>query len=277
MRPLLPATLAYLLFILMAALAAPASAGPWLQPKGQGQLINTALYYSTDYYYDNQRQRRPQPRFTKWQLNPYAEYGLTDRVTVGVNAFLDSVMTEAPAAGMQGDNTGLSDTEFFTRFRLAQWEGGVLSAQPLIKLPSLYATGGLPRSGTEEFDAELRLMAGHGVSLWGQSHYSALEVAYRSRFGEPGDQFRADFTLGVRPDGQWLLLPQLFTTWRIDAPAAAGFTQSGQDDYDLVKAQFSAVYQLTDEWALQAGGFQHLYARNTGAGGGALVALWKRF
>ncbi len=266
------------LVILCVLLPFSSHAGAWLQPQGEWQTITTALYYRTDSFYDNDRDRQPQERFSKWQLNPYGEYGFTPNVTLGFNTFVDYVSGENPdLAGDRNHNAGLADSELFARLRLWERDSAIISIQPLVKLPSLYASDSLPRSGSEDFDGELRLMGGYGFAAAGHNHYLSAEAAYRKRFGGPADQFRVDVTLGLRPAENWLILPQIFTTWRVNAPSGAAFTQSGQDDYDLVKAQLSAVYEFSDNMGIQLGGFSHVRARNTGAGGGGLLALWKRF
>lgn len=277
-RPATAAASFLALFLLAALPSFPSRAGAWLQPEGEGQLIATALYYRTGHYYDNSRHRRPQADFSKRQINPYAEYGLTPDLTVGGSAFFDDVSGEDPAApGGRRHNSGLSDPEVFARARL--WEEGpaVISVQPLLKLPSLYASGGLPKSGSGEFDSELRLLAGYGFYTGGLDHFASAETAYRRRYGDPSDQFHAAFTLGLRPADKWLILPQVFAVWRVNAPGGSAFTQSGEDDYDLVKTQLSAVYEWTEDTGVQIGAFRNARARNTGGGGGALIAVWKRF
>jgi hypothetical protein len=55
-----------------------ALANPWLQKPGEGLLILNGLAYATDTYFDSEGQKTAQPRFSKYELNPYLEYGLNE-------------------------------------------------------------------------------------------------------------------------------------------------------------------------------------------------------
>ncbi len=161
-------------------------------------------------------------------------------------------------------------------FRQRIWQQGpwIISAQPLIKLPSLFRYGFLPHSGSDSTDIEMRLLSGYGFSLFNQSHFINIETAYRKRFGAAGDQWNSSMALGLRLDDKWMLLPELLFVRNLSEDSA--FTQGGEDNYDLIKPQFSAVYQFNDRIALQAGAFTHLAGNNTGAGSGILFSIWYR-
>jgi protein XagA len=208
-------------------------------------------------------------------LSPYIEYGLQDDLTLGAFGSIDSLEGFSSTRGSNADNTGLSDVSVFARKRLWHNEQAVVSIQPLYKLPSFYSKDDLPRSGTENSDVELRLLGGLNFEAAGQMHYANAEVAYRGRLGDPDDQWLMDATLGLRVDEHWVFMPQLFTTWAVGG-AGGGFTQSGADDYDLVKTQLSGLYEFDESWALQGGIYQDVYSRNTGYGTGVVFSLWFR-
>lgn len=256
-------------------LSSTAHAAAWTLPEGDGQLIVNAFYYSTDSYDDTRGREQSQPRFSKYEINPYVEYGLGDGTTVGFSTFLHQVTQDM---GGQDSNWGMADTEIFLRRRLYQDDTYALALQPVIKLPSAYAHGGLPRAGSDEWDGEINLQGGMNFDAFGNTHYVTLETGYRKRFGAPGDQVRAALTLGLRVSERWTVLPQLSGIFRTDeASGAAAFTQSSSDDYNLVKGQLSALYSMDNGWGVQVGGFGHLWTENTGNGGGAMVAVWKQF
>jgi hypothetical protein len=178
-------------------------------------------------------------------------------------------------------NLGLADTEIFARKRL--WQGriaknsAVFSLQPLLKLPSVYYAGGNPRSGTAYPDAELRLQGGYNFFMLNTHHFATLDLAYRKRFGQWHDQLKADATLGLNIHRNYTLLLQSFLTHRLNDYSPNNRTSAVINDYNLLKAQASIVYHLNTHTHVQLGGFNHVYARNTGDGYGFLMSVWRSF
>ena len=251
----------------------PASANPgaWPQAKGRGQIILNTSTYQSDSFFDFSGEEQPQPRYQKYELNPYMEYGLTQSQTIGANLFLQRLAQE------NDRSFGLGDSEFFFRQRLWQNKNFVFSLQPLVKLPSPSPDEARPVLGSDTPDLALALNAGYSFALFGQQHFAETSIEYRHRLGMPGDQLRTSATLGLRPFNRLLLLNQLFLTNRVSEPTLSPFTESPQDDYQLVKLQISAVYALNSRQNIQLGGFSHLSGSNAGAGGGVLLSFWQGF
>ncbi len=250
-------------------------AGAWTQPEGSGQVILNGWYYSTDSLYNNSGTEVSQGRYRKYELNPYLEYGLMNGVTIGTNLSLQRASQDV--AGGSVTNYGIGDSEFFARFRLWEQYGFVISAEPLVKLPSPESDDETPVLGGEHADAGLSFAAGYGFNFFGMNHYITADAGYRHRFGDPKDQIRYSATLGVSVTPKLCIMPQIFGTHRTSDPAAATFTQSSGDDFNLTKLQLSAVYKYSDDVSLQVGGFSHVDGKNVGAGDGALFSVWKKF
>lgn len=251
--------------------AVAAQAGAWTQEKGNAQVIVTGLYSSADRFYDTNGRSQSQSTYRKFEINPYMEYGLTERITLGANLSL-----QRASQGTQS-NWGIGDSEFFARYRVAKINGFVFSLQPLVKLPSPESSDERPALGGRHPDAEMGVSVGRGFELFGQQHFANLDAGYRHRFGSPNDQWKLAATAGFSLNPQWMLLPQFFMTRRVDAPAGAAFTQSSGDDYNQHKLQFSVVYRLDERWSLQAGAFTELKGRNIGDANGAIVSVWQNF
>lgn len=251
--------------------AASAHGGAWTQPAGHGQVILNGFYSTSHSYYDNRGRKFSQPAYSKYEINPYIEYGLTDSITLGANL--------SAQAAKQSDyfNTGLGDSEFFARLHVAEIHGLQISLQPLVKLPSPESRDEFPMIGSRHPDGEIGLSLGYGFDLFGQHHFANLDTAYRHRLGAPKDQLRLSPTLGIGLSQHWMVLPQLFITRRTDAPANAGFTQSTGDDYSETKLQLSAVYRMNSHLTLQAGAFSQLKGKNTGSANGVLLGVWRSF
>ncbi len=253
-----------------------AFAGAWTLPEGEGQTIVTASFYHTREAFNAQGERGRAPLFQKYELNPYTEYGLTDGLTVGVSAFAQSLKQEMQPGGPIATTEGLGETELFARWRLWEADGGIVSVQPLLKLPSAYLQAGNPRAGRTAWDAELALQGGYGFDAYGQHHYLDTRIAYRYRSDALGDQLRASARLGLGIKHDLTLLSELEYTGRAQGGGNV-LSIAGQNDYTLWRAQMSVVWAFADRYALQLGAFQHIAGEDTGAGGGVLVALWRRW
>lgn len=249
-------------------------AGAWTQHKGSGQLILNTLHYTTTERWRNDGLNVPQARYSKTELNPYVEYGVTDWLTLGGSTFIDYLDDSTDT------NAGLGDTELFARTRLWQGKRSVFSLQPMVKLPSpMSHPNKTPALGSRSADVGVSAISGTAFPLFGQMHFAEAEAGYRYRFGQQKNQYIFSATLGLRLSDDLMVMPQLFQTIRAEDEVVIGnaFTQSPRDDYDLTKAQLSIVYQLDDVNSIQIGGFKHIAGRNTGAGGGALLSYWRNF
>ena len=256
--------------VLATSIPATVYAGAWTQSAGKGQMIVNGLYYTTDKLYNNTGNKASQARYSKYELNPYFEYGLTDSITAGANLFF------LRADQATQDNWGVGDSEFFLRARLFQSAGFMLSVEPMVKLPSPEGSNETPQLGSRKPDAGVGLSAGYGFSAWGQNHFANIDTGYRYRFGDPEDQIKLSGTLGIGVNDRWMIMPQAFATLRTIKPAIASFTQSSGDDYNLVKLQISTIYKVSDETSLQFGVFSHVGGNNVGAGDGIILSLWKK-
>jgi protein XagA len=265
-----------LLFLIWMTPALPAHAGAWLQPQGHGQLILNNFFYRSDHLYTNQGQRQRQPAYQKYELNPYFEYGLTQDWTVGANLSIQAVQQNISGGGSIS-NRNIGDSEFFARTSLWKNGGFIISAMPLIKLPSPESASNTPKIGSTKPDAGLGFSAGYGFNMNGRNHIIDVGALYRYRFGAPKDRLDISATLGYTLSERWVLLPQAFFTYRLDNPAIATFTQSSSDDYNLTKLQLSAVYKLNARTSLQAGLFGDVAGRNTGIGKGVVLSMWRQF
>lgn len=267
----------FLPLVALSLIAAEAYAGAWTEPQNSSQIILTGSYYDTSTMFDNKAHKESQPEFSKYELNPYMEYGLRDDLTVGANLSLQAVHQEAYPGGTSQSNWGVGDSVLFLRQRLWQQNGFVVSAEPMIKIPAFESSTDQPKLGGSSADVGMGLSGGYGFTLLGLNDFADIDTEYRHRFGTPHDQANFAATLGVSVTPEWMIMPQSFFTYRLGFPKTPAFTNSSGDDYNLVKAQLSAVYKLSSDISLQGGGFWNVTGRNAGDGGGVLFAVWKRF
>lgn len=253
----------------------PACAGAWVQPEGQLQIIRNFTFYSTGEAFDGKGRRADNPGFRKGEFNPYAEYGASEDWTLGTSLFFQ-YLEQDNAEGGALSNRGLGEMEWFARYQLLQEGGYALSIQPLVNLPGHYFDKNGPIAGREDWDAELALLGGYGFSWRGRDHYIDAKAAYRYRSGALADQYRLSAAAGFALDDAWQVVPELHFTGRANGTNKT-LSLGGQNDYELLKAQLSFVWRFNEVYSLQFGGFRHVEGKDTGAGGGVMVALWTQW
>ncbi|NET71335.1 MAG: hypothetical protein F6K62_10520 [Sphaerospermopsis sp. SIO1G2] len=270
-------------------LPAQLSAGAWVQPKGQTQNIVTYRYYETDEFFDlSGDERDKNGRYTKHEIQYYAEYGWRDTITLGTSLFMaDETDTQRfisrdPFTGALAEQErvlelqGLHRSDIFLRYQLYRDDVYAVAIQPLLTLPAAY-TGGVPRQVVEEDGAlELGIMGGRNFTWLGRTHYVDTRLAYRQRF-HADDQILMEALAGFRVANRWTVMPELQYTAAVGGVDSRLTTIAGQNNYDLLKLQISALYQVNDKFGIQAGVFTHADGVNTGGGGGALLSLWLQF
>jgi hypothetical protein len=248
-----------------------AHAGAWVEPKGEGLAIAQATYYSTGSYFDTSGEKRSQSRYTKYEFQPYVEYGALNWLTVGASAYAQAVSQ----SGLT--NYGLADPEFFARARLWHNATNVVSIQPLIKLPSNFADDNPPRGGSRSFDAELSALYGRNLNILSANDYLDTRLGYRIRNNGLSDEWRADIALGMNVTDKIQLVPALRAVIASDIRNAAQFSESGDLDYDEAKAEFGGYYHFNDRQWVSATLFKDIAGVQTGDGYGATIGFAQRF
>lgn len=253
--------------------SATGQSAAWTLPRGSGEAIVTMTYYTVDQRFDLDGNRTSQPRFTKLDTEAFAQFGVTDEITAGVNLRLQHLSSDS--GGGTASSTGIGETDIFVRKRLLQLLNTVISVQGLIKTPELSSVE--PALGFGQTDLELRLLAGNSGSLLIGSYFVDVEGALRRRFGAPADEFRADATVGVRPRGKWMFMLQSFNTVGLGDENGAAVVQTSGLDAHRHQLQLSAVYELAPMLSLQAGVLRDVAGEDSGAGTALVAGVWLRF
>jgi protein XagA len=265
-----------------------AFAGSWTLPEGEKQLILTTRFYATVNYFDGQGNlQAKRGRYRKREVQQYGEYGLSDVWTLGANVAYSSAkdVTRADAFALGDDPaasdrsisiSGLNRAELFARYQLYRDDVYAFAVQPLVALPPWYVRNQPDGIPADPMEAELAVLGGRNFSLFGQSHYADFATAYRVRGQSLNDQLRFHAAIGLNLNERWTLLPEFDHTQNLGGITFATTTITGQNDYDLSKAQLSVLYHLSSRFSLQGGAFSHVDGRNTGAGGGGLLSVWIR-
>jgi protein XagA len=236
------------------AVAGPALAGPWTQPKGKGQVIVKYEDMRADRGFDPDGALADLPAERRDTVaGVFVEYGLTDRITLqfkgdwqsGEDAFVDY--------------EGRGPLEIGATWQV--WR----DARTAVSLYAGYADGGEGRNagyaapGVGDSDWEARASVGHS---FGRA-FVDVQAARRMRQGLP-DETRVDATAGVHLGESWMLLSQAF----------GGQADDGGPRWLSVE---TSVVRDFGDWSLQAGWRQAVSGRETPQAAGPVVAVWRRF
>ncbi len=247
--------------LLAAALATPAVAGAWTQPKGKGQVIVKFEHMTAARGFDPDGVLADLPAERRdTTLGVFAEYGLTDRLTVqfkgdwqsGEDAFVDF--------------EGRGPLELGITWQAWRDESTAVS------LYAGYATGGEGRNagyappGEGDQDWEVRASLGRSFEAgWGPvppRSFVELQAARRMRQGLP-DETRVDLTYGAHIGDDWMVLAQAF----------GGQTDGGEARWVSVEA---SVVRDFGDWSLQAGWRRAVAGLETPEARGPVIGRWRR-
>jgi hypothetical protein len=260
-----------LIFLITAWLTSAAHAGAWLLPKGHGLGIAQATYYTTSNYFDSDGNLQPQPRFSKYELQPYLEYGLLDNLTIGGSAYIQKVSQ----SGL--DNKGIADPELFVRAHLWSDEKQIISIQPLIKFSSDFKHDRSPRGGSNSTDMELSLLYGRTQKILTSNDYIDLRMGYRWRNHNLSDQLRVDATAGLKLTEQLEIIPAIRGLMATKPTDVTVYSENGELDYAVVKAELTGLYHLNDTQWVHATFFKPIQGVQTGNGYGVTLGFAQRF
>lgn len=236
--------------------------------EGKGQVALTATASDATREFVSYGSLAPTPSYSKFELQALIEYGASDRFTLIAAPGLQHVNVDGTDGGQR---TGLGYSEFGGRYLLLKGAAWVLSTQTTLRLPGTFERANPAAIGYTENETDSRLLLGGNLSAGSWPAFFDVEFAQRFRAGDPPSEFRADFTLGIRPAPRWQLLAQSFNV--ISEGAGAPEFPS----YGYHKLQLSAVYEMASTWALQVGGFSTFTGRHALQENGAVFGVTHKF
>jgi hypothetical protein len=260
--------LRFLLLLSAALIPQAARAGAWLMPADHGQIVATGTASAANNAFDNGGHPKSTPRYTKTELQALIEYGVTDWLTAMAVPALQHVSIAAPT---DASRTGIGNSEFGARARILQDTDWVLSGQATVRVPGTFDTSNPAAIGYTGFDVDLRALFGASFTMSGLPVFVDVQLAERLRAGGPPSEARIDFTVGIRPAQQWLLLAQQFNVIS-EGSGSAPFTANHYH-----KLQMSVIYDLAPQWSVQGGAFTTFAGRNALQENGLITGLWYRF
>lgn len=246
--------------VLWVGFAQSAYASPWGQAPGRFYLSSRFDYFSAS---DAER------RFERYESTNYSEFGLPSSFTLGGKVvYGTSVATDELA---KTASSGVSEAELFLQKTIIQRGRAVIAAKLTGASPSRFAAGTRPGFVSDGADLEARLLYGATLSERPVKVFTTFEAGYRRRFGDGADQIRMDALVGVAPAPRLLFLGEMLSS------VSARNERPGGADFDILRAQPSAIFRVSKRWALQGGASIEFAGRNVLLGDTYFFSLWTEF
>ncbi len=235
-----------------------------MQAPEHGQVIAELAFSEAGVVYDAFGRSAAVPSWRKFELSTYAEYGLTEAVTLIGDPSWFTFRAKQPGVS----RTRLGVAEAGARVRLMEWDDSILSAQATARAAPAGRGAAEFSDMRDRAQIDARLLLGRRTEILGFDGYVDLQIGFRTRAAF-GHQLRFDATYAIRPFERATLMLQSFTAI---TPGRLG------DRFMLAqKMKASVVYDVTDSLSLQIGGVLATRGVNSAAERGIVTALWWKF
>ena len=256
-------------FYIAVSLPICAQASPW--PRGDNRLFvatNAEFFIATDDFLPSTPDEATDS-YKRYDLKTYAEFGLTDQITLGGTVIYSQSTISNRFEARQA--SGFSQIEAFAQHQLWASAKSVGAVRVTGGVPTRFETGLRPNIETDGAVAELRFLYGRNIALKPFKIFASAEAGYRKRFGDAADFGQVDITVGVEPTDKFLLLLQSYNAKSIGNAADDGVS------FDLYKISPSIVWRLRKRWAIQAGATFEYAGQNVQRGNTYFLGLWSSF
>lgn len=242
-----------------------AGAAAWTQPKGGREVIVSLHQQDSSHGFDADGAVIDIVDYRKTELQLFAEYGLTDRLTVGAQGSLRRLRTR----NARDDEPG--HLEISARYRVLSRGGWVVSNQTAVRLPGGDGDPGAAQRGSPEAEYDSRFLVGKSGVVAGRRFFVDAQAGLRRREGEPPDERRLELTAGLHATRRTMVMAQAFDV------RSVGAGQGVYEAYRYLNLQLTLVHDLPRGWSAQAGLTGTAAGRNALRERGGVVAVWRRF
>ena len=247
----------------------PAFAGAWPQPPGSTLAIVSATHSLAHRQYDVTGNAISRGRFRKIEAQLYVEHGLTDYLTLIGQVARSTDQTEA--FDRQFTQGAFRRVELGARAHLFTWEETLYSVDAIVAMHTAFEGDDPAASHSGDLDYEFGLTTGSPTTILGFEAFSESRVAYRHRPGIRPSEARADITLGIYLEEDWLVMIKSNTQ------NSLGKTPSPLGHFWSSKGELSIVHRLQPGFNIETATFRTFLGRNTLKETGLKIAFWYQF
>ncbi len=187
------------LLLLFSFLLLPAGlSATWVREKGRALIYTDLSYRTTDTYYTGGQKMKAND-FYEASLNLYADYGVTDRYTIG--AYLPVI--KSLSLGVTGTQpaviyTNIGDMELIQRLQILEGLGAVFNLELLIGIPTGYSEQRERlHTGDGEFNFRPGASLGWGFPIFSLPSYLTLSAGLNLRTRGFSDEVHSAFQWGL--------------------------------------------------------------------------------
>ena len=245
-----------------------AIAGAWTLPEGEGLTISKAEYVTASASFDGAGNPAP-GKFRKLHMEAYAEYGLTDAITLVGQIDYDTSWLETE--GEPAISDGFGRFSIWGRARLWRGQTDVASIQAGLEIAGDRAGVNLPALGAEPSAVSARALFGRGFSTALGAGFLDLQAGALFRDEDAPTQAEFDLTAGHWFWDDLLVMGQLFTTYSVERRDADPL------DYDQTKGTLSVGWRSAETTTLVLGASADLATRRLEPTRSISLSLWKSF
>lgn len=183
----------------------PKESRGWVSDKGKGFFKLSQSFIRTDQFYSPAGTKIPIVTNGLYMTSLYAEYGISNRITLVANipfftrSTLNEVQFVSGSEGLPGDElNAFGDMDLGFKLGIIRNKPFVLSASLILGIPSGNNSGGetqLLQSGDGEFNQLISLNAGYSIS----KVYFGASVGFNNRTRDFSEEFRYGLELGYTP------------------------------------------------------------------------------
>lgn len=191
----MPKPIRYIMIILALSLPSVVNAA-WVRDKGQFFASVGGSYTSANTTYDANGAKQPIPRYTEFATQFFAEYGVTDKLTLGYGlpVLFNSSSEDATLMQTQKQNSGAGDSLFASRYQF--YSGAVLLSAGLdLGLPTGQKNADLP-TGDGEFNFIPKLYAAGGGNA-GVGWFYLASAGFNKRTLNFSDEVQGSIMFGA--------------------------------------------------------------------------------
>lgn len=248
-----------------------AFASAWLLKAKQKTNISSFDYQKSYEFYDLEKRKQKISPFKAITYTNLNEFGLTNYLTLGSKITGKYISWLSPIYGKL-NYYSVGDTEIFARIKAFETKDGIVSIQPLVKLPPPNLNAAKKQvisNGKNEY--EMRLL--YGVNL-NKDFFFNSEVAFVDVAKSKSQAIDTDLTLGFKVNDKRQVH---FKAFNKSAISKNNFdTVNFTDDFSYLKAQVSLVQEYKKS-QFEVGVYQTLNGENTSKQTGVIFSIWRGF